>query len=74
MPCRVGITTDPEERRRHWQSQHPTLRNWQILSTHPTKAAAQNRENEEARRRGCQASPGGAGPENAIWSVYYFDY
>lgn len=74
MPCRVGITTNPEERKQHWQNQHPTLRNWQILATYPTKSQAQQRETQEAASRGCQASPGGAGPEVATWSVYYFDY
>ena len=74
MPCRIGITTDPQERRAYWQNQHPTLRNWQILGVYPTKSQAQQVETQTARNRGCQASPGGAGPEAAQWSVYYFDY
>ena len=74
MPCRVGITTNPSERKRYWESQHSTLRNWRILARGLTKSAAQKLENEEASRLGCTASPGGAGSENASWSVYYFQY
>lgn len=74
MACRVGITTNPGERRRYWESQHSTLRNWRIVSRHKTKQEAQQKENELARSCGCVASPGGAGPEHADWCVYVFDY
>lgn len=74
MACRLGITTDPETRRRHWQGERPGLRNWQILHTANSKTRALQLENEEASRRACQASPGGAGEENATWHVYYFKY
>ena len=74
MACRIGITTDPDERRRYWQTQHPFLRNWQIIGMHFTKTAAQRQENTEAARRGCVSAPGGAGPEAATWHVYYFEY
>ena len=74
MACRVGITTDPERRKQEWEREQPTLRRWRILSTHRTRSAAQTRENQEARNRGCQAHPGGPGPERATWRVYYFEY
>ena len=74
MACRVGMTTDPEERRKHWEGQHPTLRNWTILSRHSTKTAAQAAETREAKDRGCVSGSGGGGPEVAQWSVYYFTY
>jgi len=74
MACRIGITTNPGERKRYWEGQHRNLRNWTILSRHRTKTAAQAAETLEARRRRCQASPGGAGPEQGNWAVYYFEY
>lgn len=74
MPCRIGITTNPGERKRHWEGQHPTLRNWEILGRHSTKSEAQAAETRLARQYGCQASPGGDGPEHADWVVYKFDY
>ena len=73
MACRVGITTDPEERKRHWQRQHPNLYNWEILGTHSTKAAAQAHENHAARASRCVSAPGGADADG-VWSVYRFYY
>ncbi len=74
MSCRVGITTDPDRRKKEWENQHPTLRNWKILSKHDSKTKAQSRENQEARNRGCVSGSGGGGPEYATWYVYYFEY
>ena len=31
MVKRVGITTDPEERRQHWENEHPSIRQWKIV-------------------------------------------
>ena len=74
MACQVGITTDPDRRKREWQSERPSLRNWRIVSTHRTKSAAQKKESEVAGNSGCNAHAGGSGPENATWHVYRFTY
>lgn len=74
MACRVGITTNPGRRKREWESEYPTLRNWRIVSRHKTKSAAQAAEDRFADSYGCDASPGGAGPEHANWCVYVFEY
>ena len=74
MACRVGITTDPQRRKREWKAEHPRLWNWRILSRYYSKTAAQRRETAEANRRSCVSRPGGAGPEDATWFVYYFEY
>jgi len=74
MACQIGITTDPERRKREWEQQRPRLRNWKILATAPTKSGAQSLENEFAASHGCNSGAGGSGPENAVWSVYKFDY
>lgn len=74
MPCRVGITMNPDRRKREWESRYSTLRNWEIVSRHNTKSAAQQKEDEIALFLGCDASPGGAGPEHADWCVYVFEY
>ena len=74
MACRVGITTDMEARRRYWESQHPTLQDWQVISLHSTKTAAQGAENRAATRHGCESGEGGDGPEVATWYVYFFTY
>ena len=75
MPCRVGITTNPSERQRHWRNQHSsTFRNWEILCTVKSKQQAQRLEKLEAERLGCKAHPGGSGPKVGNWRVYYFEY
>lgn len=74
MACRVGITTDPNRRKAEWQIQHPNLRNWQIIGQHNSRSAAQAQEIQVANTYNCTAYPGGEGPENAIWYVYYFEY
>ena len=74
MACRVGITTDPEERKRYWQSRYRSLRNWRIVGQYNSKTKAQQEETRLARLWGCEASPGGAGPEYAVWYVYVFEH
>ncbi len=73
MPCRVGITTDPDARQAYWQNQVVGFRNWQILNSFRSKEEAQGYETRYARRHGCQASAGGADVPGT-WHVYRFDY
>ena len=74
MPCRVGISTDPEgNRRRYWESKVVGFKNWQILKRFPDQAKAQEYETEYAARHGCKAHPGGP-PAPGTWYVYRFDY
>ena len=74
MPCQIGITTDPERRRRQWTRERPTLRNWEILGAYATKTLAQNAENQLAQQYGCNHGEGGDGPEQGPWYSYRFDY
>jgi len=73
MPCRVGITTDPDTRRAYWQNQVVGFTNWRILKSFRRRAEAQEYETQYAKRYGCQASPGGADAPGT-WYVYRFDY
>ena len=76
MACRVGITTDPRRREEEWRQKYPNLHGWEILGKYPTKSDAQEREKQEAGRRGCVAHAGGDDPDyaNALWHVYYFQH
>lgn len=74
MGCRVGITTDPAARRKYWEGQYPTLRDWRILRECSSKSEAQSWENYYAKDMRCDAHPGGSGPEYATWYVYYFKF
>ena len=77
MPCRVGITTNLERRKKEWKAIHPTLKNWQKLGyPYDTKETAQAAENLAAAMHGCESGSGGDDPDdpNAKWYVYKFDY
>ena len=74
MPCRIGISMDPDRRLREWERAHPTLRNWRILGCFDSKSAAQAQESLLAHKYNCTAFPGGVGQEVAKWYVYYFEF
>ena len=74
MACRVGMTTNPGERKRHWERRHPTLWNWNILERNLTYDQALRKEEESARRYGCQQSGGGERVSGSNYVVYKFDY
>jgi hypothetical protein len=83
MPCKVGITTNPEERQAYWQNQVTGFTNWQILEIFRSKAAAKEYETAYVLRHGCEAVPDdldflGREKESATehdwWYVYHFDF
>lgn len=74
MACRIGITTNPEARRRYWESQHPVGFGWEILRWCSSKSEAQGWETHFAALYGCEAHPGGDGLEFDDWCVYRFSY
>ena len=73
MPCRVGITTDPQTRKSYWQSQVVGMYNWKIIGKHNSKEDAQEHETNYAVKHNCLAFPGGASAAGT-WYVYRFDY
>ena len=76
MGCRVGITTDVEGRKAHWQNEYKyrKFRNWQIVQTFSSKTAAQEWETSYSTKSGCVSHPGGEGSERATWYGYRFDF
>ena len=79
MPCRVGITTDVDRRKREWKQRVIGLRGWREYGSYPDKESAQRKENELVancdRNRGtCHEQPGGGDPNAEGWTVYSFDY
>ena len=68
MACRIGITTDLDERKRFWKGRHRNFHNWEILSAHRSKSAAQAAETKLAEKHDCKAHEGGAGLEKATVS------
>ncbi|KXB06169.1 hypothetical protein AKJ53_01125 [candidate division MSBL1 archaeon SCGC-AAA382F02] len=73
MPCRVGITTRPEKRRREWENKVIGLKNWRIIGKHQSRKKAQEHEDSYARQHGCGAMHGGRWG-SGMYYVYRFDY
>ncbi len=74
MPCRVGISTNPEKRRQDWEGRVVGLRKWRILNTFRSFRYAQDYEIRMANKYGCKAAPEGASGARGPWYVYYFEY
>ena len=76
MSCRVGITTNLQERKAHWAREHSNMHNWQKYGPYSSREAAQRKEDQLAKQYGCEAHHGGADPQNssARWWVYKFDH
>ena len=73
MPCRVGITTNPERRKREWASKLHGMRGWRILKSCTNRKQAQRLEREYAVKYGCKAY-GGGNRAKGPWCVYKFEY
>ena len=70
MACRVGMSTDPQERIQHWKDKEGHTHS-KILARRLTYEAAQIREEKEAKVRRCRFSPGGRYVSGRVWSVYH---
>ncbi len=70
MACRVGMSTNPQERIAYWKGTEGHTHS-EILASDLTFDQAQVREKLEATARGCRQSAGG--PRNSLpnWSVYH---
>ena len=70
MACRVGMSTNPQERIDYWKEKegHTYSR---ILASRLTYDQALKREKQEAEDRGCRYHGGGQHVDGRVWSVYY---
>ncbi len=78
ISCRIGMTTNPERRKKEWErdyrKQGNNIISWNIVKTYKSKSAAQEFETKEAKKQNCEAHSGGRGPEKATWYVYKLEY
>lgn len=74
MPCRVGMTTNLEERKQHWKGEYPNLSGWEVIKGGLSYSAALKLESEHAKAHGCVSYPGGEDNGKSNWSVYKFNY
>lgn len=70
MACRVGMSTDPQERIDYWKREEGHTHS-EILANGLSYSAAQRREREEAERLRCRHHPGGVDNQRRNWSVYH---
>ena len=70
MACRIGMSTDPEERIRYWKNEEGHT-DHEILASNLLYREAQVLEESEANARGCRQEAGGPDKEGAVWSVYH---
>ncbi|MDE0151701.1 MAG: hypothetical protein OXK80_04290 [Bdellovibrionales bacterium] len=78
ISCRIGITTDLENRKKTWQriyeKEGKTIKNWTVLSKHYSKSSAQEAEKREAKLQNCKAHPGGRKSRKTIWYLYKIEH
>ena len=70
MACRVGMSTNPDERIEHWKKEEKCTSGYVVESglTYDEALAAEKRL---AETYGCRQSGGGPRVSGAVWSVYY---
>ena len=73
--CRIGMTTNPEQRKQRWKNEYLKegieIKKWTILSKHQSRSKAQEVETREAKKQNCVAHPGGSNPKNPNWWYIY---
>ena len=74
MKKRVGITHDPEERKKYWKREYPSLWNWEIVSSGLTYEEAQRIEKDYIDNKGYEGGLGGERKSGRIYSVYTFNH
>ena len=73
--CRVGMTTDPNRRKAHWENKISNITDWEWFGPYDSREEAQAFETHLASIHGCESHPGGRDPEgNKKWWVYKFIY
>ena len=70
----VGMTTNPDERKRYWQGKYQNLHKWMIVARYDNKSDAQLAERHFAARMNAVANGEAVGGENDEWVIYRFDH
>ena len=69
MACRVGMSTNPEQRFKFWKWKEGHTHS-ELLSRKIKYEKAIERVKQEAEKHGCVTRPGGAYKEGRVWTVY----
>ena len=70
MACRIGMSTNPQDRIDYWKGEEGHTHS-SILASGLTYQQALEREESEAKSKGCKYGPGGQYVSGAVWSVYH---
>ena len=70
MACRIGMSTDPEERIRYWKNKEGHVGH-EILATGLLYHEAHVLEQSEANDKRCRQEEGGPYKAGTVWSVYH---
>ncbi len=70
MGCRVGMSTNPEDRIQHWKDEEGHTYG-KVLASGLSYEGATKREKKEAEERNCYFHGGGNYVSGRVWSVYY---
>lgn len=74
MAKRVGMTTEPQERKQYWRNKYKSsFKNWQVVRRGLTYERAQQIE-EDYKGLGYVRGAGGQYVSGYVWSVYTFEY
>ena len=74
MIRRIGMTTNPKEKKRYWKSKYPKLRGWKILLTFFSELAAEYVGETPVATQGKEASLRRKRQQKILWYVYKFEY
>ena len=70
MACRVGMSTNPDERIKYWKETEKCTDGY-VVASELTYDEALTKEKELADLYGCRQSGGGPRVSGRVWSVYY---
>lgn len=70
MACRIGMSTEPEERIAYWMEKEGHTDS-EILAYGLTYDEAEEREAEEGRKHQCHYAGGGERVAGRVWYVYH---
>ena len=73
MPCRIGITENPYEKRKYWQHHVVGFAQWQILASFDSSSEAQAYMTQFAKLHGCQMSEDYDSTSDKL-CIYHFEY
>ena len=73
MPCRIGITENPSEKRKYWKKQVVGFSDWQILASYESSSEAQAYMTKFATMHGCHMSEDYDSKSDKL-CIYHFEY